>query len=93
MPPPRQTAIAEFETLRRLLAKKYRVPLTGEMTPLDFSIAASKALPDIATEMKSFINLYLKLRFGRDLPDSAMLDELKAAADAVKLKVREIRKS
>ncbi len=93
LPPPRQAAVAEFETLRRLFAKKYRVPLTGEMTPLDFSVAASKAQPDIATEMKNFINLYLKLRFGRDLPDSAMLDELKAAADAVKLKVKEIRKS
>jgi transglutaminase-like putative cysteine protease len=93
LPPERLTAVAEFEQLRCLFAREFKLSYNHDMTPLDFSVAASTAAPDLAGEMDEFIQLYLKLRFGSELPGTQALDELKLVGDGIKLRVKKRKKS
>ena len=60
------------------------------MTPLDFSAMASATARELTDELDEFIQLYLKLRFGRDLPEQGALNELKIIADKLILRLKKL---
>lgn len=90
--PEREAIIDEYNSLIQRLGKRFKLDCPKDMTPSQFSDVIASDIPGLKDEVNTFVKKYIKLRYGKDLPALAEIDEIKECVEQIISKSKGIKK-